>query len=122
MTQTVKKILHLGAGWLCLGLALIGAMLPLLPTTVFLILAAFFFAKGSPRLRLWLLNHQSFGPAIQDWEKSGAIAPRYKKIATLMMALSFGLSLALGLPLYVLVLQALCLCAAAAYVLSRPSS
>lgn len=121
MIASMHRYLHLIIGWLCLALALVGAVLPLLPTTVFVLLAAFFFTKGSPRIRQWLLEHDQFGPAIRDWERSGAIAPRYKTIAVVMMAATFALSVAFGLATHVLVIQAVCMSCAAAYVLTRPN-
>mgnify|MGYP001803308312 CR=1 FL=1 len=109
------------AGLLALGLGVIGVVLPVLPTTPFVILAAFCFAKGSPRLAAMLENHPTFGPMIADWRAKGAIAPKYKMIAVGMMSAAFGISFALGVPGYVLAIQAVCLTGAAAYVLSRPS-
>ncbi|MEM8728871.1 MAG: YbaN family protein [Pseudomonadota bacterium] len=112
--------------WFCLGglslaLAGLGAVLPLLPTTVFVILAAFAFGKSAPRLEAWLLDNPTFGPMISDWRAHGAIAPRYKSIAVLMMAAAFGLSLAFGAGPSVLLIQALCLSGVALYVLTRPN-
>ena len=77
--------------WFCLGgislaLGAIGAILPILPTTPFVILSAFAFGKSSPRLAAWLNNSPTFGPMIADWRSHGAIAPRYKRIAVTMMA------------------------------------
>jgi uncharacterized membrane protein YbaN (DUF454 family) len=67
-------------GLICVGLGIIGALLPLMPTTVFLILAAGCFARSSPRLEAWLLNHKRFGPTLRAWRANGAI-PRKAKIA-----------------------------------------
>ena len=119
--HVTTKIIHLALGWLCVGLAVIGAVLPLLPTTIFLILAAFFFTKGSPRLRAWLMAHPTFGPPIEDWERTGAIAPPIKRLALGMMALTLSASVVFGLPLKIIVIQALCMTAAALYILTRPS-
>jgi uncharacterized protein len=119
-SRTVR-MMWTGAGLLSLAIGGVGTVLPLLPTTPLVILAAFCFSKSSPRLRSWLLNHHIFGPLIQDWEATGAIAPRYKAIAIVAMALAFGLSLALGLKPLILIIQAICLSCAALYILSRPN-
>lgn len=108
-------------GVVCVLLGLIGVVLPILPTTPFMILAAFAFGKGSPRLRIWLENHAVFGPPIREWENHGSIAPKYKRIAVSMMATTFLLSVAFSLPLHVLAIQAVCMGGASAYVLTRPN-
>ena len=112
--------------WLCLGftatgLGLIGVVLPLVPTTVFLILAAFAFARSSPRLHAWLVGHPRFGPAIVDWQTHGSISRSAKTAALSVMALSLALTWAIGAGELVLGLQALVLAAVAAFILSRPS-
>ena len=71
-----------------LGIGLVGIVVPGLPTVPFVLLAAFAAARGSARLRAWLLAHRRFGPAIRDWERSGAVSRRAKHWATAMMALS----------------------------------
>jgi uncharacterized protein len=124
MTHSKNKAVRLvwtGAGLLALAIGGLGVILPLLPTTPLVILAAFCFSKSSPRLRRWLLSHRIFGPLIRDWEATGAIAPRYKAIALTAMALAFGLSLMLGLKPLILGIQAVCLSGAALYILSRPN-
>jgi hypothetical protein len=99
----------------------IGVFLPVLPTTPFVLLAAFAFTRGSPALRSWLATHSVFGPIIADWEAHGAIALRYKLIACTLMALAFIASVAADFSAFILVVQALCLVAAASYILTRPS-
>ncbi len=112
--------------WLCVGvtatgLGLIGVVLPLMPTTVFLILAAFAFARSSPRLHTWLVEHPRFGPPIIDWQTHGSISRNAKTAALSVMALSLVLTWALGFGELVLGVQALILAAVAAFLLSRPS-
>lgn len=108
-------------GALALGIGALGVVLPVLPTTPFVILAAFCFAKGSPRAARALQDHRIFGPILADWRAHGAIALRYKVIALTMMGLAWLASLAAGLSPIVLSLQGICIAGAAAYIISRPS-
>lgn len=75
--------------WLFLLLAVIGIALPGLPTVPFLLLAAWFASRGSPRLHRWLLEHPRFGKALRDWESEGAVSRRSKVLAVLMLAISW---------------------------------
>jgi hypothetical protein len=120
VTRAAARAVWLIAGFVSLGLGIVGIALPLLPTTPFVILAAFCFARSSPRLHSWLANHPRFGPAIRDWARSGAIHPKAKRLALGMMAGAFALSLATGLPTYALALQGLALIGAGAFVWTRP--
>ncbi len=104
-----------------MALAMIGVVLPLLPTVPFLLLAAFCFARSSERLHDWLLSHQIFGPMIVDWNTSGAIRPAAKKAATLSVTAVFGMSLALGLASHILIVQAVTLGAVLIFIWTRPS-
>ena len=112
----------LALGLICVALGFIGAVVPLMPTTVFLILAAGCFARSSPRLEAWLLDHPRFGPTLRAWRRDRAI-PRAAKV---MACLGMTTGLALfwwgahpHWPLLLLVAMILGLCAA--YVVSRPS-
>ena len=120
-TSGVKRSVWLVVGLAALILAGIGVILPLLPTTPFVILAAFAFGKSVPALRRRVVASRAFGPIIRDWEANGAIAPRYKLIATMMMAGVLGLSVALSVRPSILAVQAVCIAAALAFVLSRPN-
>ena len=86
----------LALGWLFLLLALIGIPLPLLPTTPFLLLAAFFFSRSSPRLHRWLRNHRWFGLTLRDWEEHRCISLTAKTNATVAIILLFSASLLFG--------------------------
>ncbi|CUK13739.1 Inner membrane protein YbaN [Ruegeria denitrificans] len=108
-------------GLICVGFAVIGVVLPLLPTVPFLLLAAFFFARSSTRLHTWLITHRTFGPLIVDWQSYGAIRPSAKKAATVSVAAVFGLSVLLALPAHVLIIQAVVLGAVMVFIWSRPN-
>lgn len=112
--------------WLCVGLTatglgLIGVVLPLMPTTVFLILAAYAFARSSPRLHGWLTEHPRFGPVILNWQRHGSIDRRAKLMAVAVMAVTFVASWIVGVSDFVLGAQAVVLGAVAAFILTRPS-
>ena len=96
-------------------------MLPILPTTPFVILAAFAFGKSSPRIANAIESHRLFGPIIAEWRAHGAIAPRYKVIALTMMGGVLVLSIAMGVSWMVIAVQAVCVAGAAAFILTRPS-
>ncbi|WP_207791527.1 YbaN family protein [Sandaracinobacteroides saxicola] len=116
----MTRPLWIAFGLTALSLGAIGVVLPLLPTTPFLLLAAFAFARSSPRLHSWLLGHRLFGPFIENWHRHGAISRRVKIVSALSMAAVFGVSLALGVSGWVLAVQALALGASALFVLTRP--
>lgn len=83
-----QRLLWIAAGALSLLLGVIGIFLPLLPTTPFVLLAAFCFARGSARCEAWLLDHPRLGPLVRDWRATRAVPLRAKQIASLMMAMS----------------------------------
>lgn len=116
------RALYIAAGCVMLALGVIGMFLPLMPTTIFLILAAWFFSKSSERLEAWLLGHKYLGPTIVNWRRHGVIAPRAKLLACTGMALGFLLFWLGAHPaLWLLLIVAVSLVLCAWYVLSRPS-
>lgn len=75
------------AGHFFLGLGIIGAFLPVLPTTPFLLLAAYFYSRSNHELHQWLFNHKTFGPPLRDWEEHKVIGMKAKIIATAAISL-----------------------------------
>lgn len=115
------RFAYLVAGFLLLALGIIGAFLPLMPTTIFVILAAACFARSSARLESWLLGHKRFGPMIVAWRTERAIPRRAKVLAAIGMVLGYASFLIGARPGLVLNLFVLALFAGCAwYVLSRP--
>lgn len=119
--NSIKRATFLLLGALSLALGVIGIVLPILPTTPFILLAAFFFAQSSERLHAWLLNHPRFGPSIRDWQQHRAISRFAKKLAILTMIGVLAVSLLLQLPLWVITVQALAMLAVSIFILTRPS-
>ena len=118
--EGVMRGLWLALGGLFLGLGLLGVVLPVLPTTPFLLLAAGCFARSSPRLHSWLLAHPVFGPPIRNWEENGAISRKAKRLAVGSMITVLGVSVVLGLSWKVLLAQGLLIAVGSAFVLTRP--
>ncbi len=115
------RVVWFVVGLLMVLLAGLGVALPLLPTTPFILVAAFAFARSSRRWSAWLHTHPVFGPLIHHWQKYGAISRRAKILGVTSMVGVFALSLAFQAPLLVLGVQAMVLSASAAFLLSRPS-
>lgn len=112
--------LWLATGIIATGCGIAGIVLPLVPTTPFFLLAAFAFARSSPRFHDWLLNHPRFGPAIRDWQREGAISRKAKRLAIVAIVATFVLSLLLGVPVWLLAVQGAVLLAVCVFILTRP--
>ena len=87
--------LLISVGFVCVGLGAIGVVLPLLPTTPFLLVAAACFARSSPRFYRWLLSRPGVGPAIRQWRDTRRIPRRAKLTAILSIVLVGGSSVVL---------------------------
>ena len=116
------RVFYFCLGWVLVALGVIGMVLPLMPGAVFLIGAAGCFARSSPRLEAWLLDHPTFGKPLRDWRSEGAISRPAKITACAGMTFgffAFWYSADPSLPLAAGV--AALLLASAAYVVSRPT-
>jgi len=120
--SALAVLVYRAIGMAALGLGVAGAFLPLLPTTIFLIIAAWAFGKSAPKLRARLYAHKRFGPTLRAWDQRGAIPPRAKVAALVGMTISWVvLTLTTHRP-WLSAVVGVVLIGCAAYVLTRPSA
>jgi uncharacterized membrane protein YbaN (DUF454 family) len=118
--DTGIRVFWLLAGLMSVAIGAVGVVLPLLPTTPFLLIAAFAFARSSTRLDNWLREHRSFGPLIDNWHRDGSIDRSAKRIAIIVVLLTPVITWLFGAPLWIIACQLVVLSAAAVFVLTRP--
>lgn len=119
-TRRALRPLYFIAGLICIGLGVAGYILPVMPGTLFLILAAACFARSSPRLENWLVTHPRLGPAVVAWRQTGAIPRVIKIVAIGSMAISMVLICLSPAPRWVDWLAAVILVGSAMFVGTRP--
>jgi uncharacterized membrane protein YbaN (DUF454 family) len=117
-----RRVLWLTVGLGATACGTAGAALPVVPTTPFLLVAVFAFARSSPRLHDWLLTHPRLGPPIEAWSKHGAIPRHAKRVAAVLMATGLALTIGVGAPAWLIGVQAAALAAAASFIFSRPDA
>lgn len=118
----VARAAWLVVGFVFVALGIIGALLPIMPTTIFLIVATGCFARSSPRFETWLLNHRHFGPPLRAWRENRSVSRHGKIAACTGMAMGFGLFCLTVRPGPLPALGAAAfLLASAAYVVTRPA-
>lgn len=91
-------------GAVSLGLGVAGMFLPVLPTTPFLLLSAWCWMKGSPRLHSWLMSHPKFGPYIKDFQEHKCISRKVKVFSIVTLWLTISLSIILVHPIWLRIL------------------
>ncbi|TCB50438.1 DUF454 domain-containing protein [Acinetobacter sp. ANC 4779] len=101
-------------------LGFIGALLPGMPTTVFLILAAWSASKGWPQMDAWLLNHPKYGPTLRSWREKGTVPRKAKWLASIMMLISAIIMLFTNAPLLVKVFTDLTMLSVSIWLWLRP--
>ena len=86
--------LFIAIGWICVASGAVGVVLPGWPTTIWIILATYFFARSSPRFYNWVMNHRVFGPLIRDWRDGKGMTARAKTVAVTTIILTISVSIA----------------------------
>ncbi|KZN44243.1 YbaN family protein [Pseudoalteromonas luteoviolacea] len=109
------------AGIIFVGLGFIGMALPVMPTTIFFILALACFSRSSPKFENWLLTHPKFGPSLIAWREHQVVPPKGKWGASIGMLLGYILLCFSQAPWYVLVIVSIIEVSVLAYLLTRPS-
>lgn len=117
----MRRQSYLALGWICVCLGMVGVFLPVMPTTVFVLVAAWAFARSSPALHQWLREHPRFGEALIAWEDHHAIPRRAKRMALLMLAASYAFTAWLLGPLATAsIIAGVCIVGVAIYILRLP--
>ena len=83
------RVLYFSFGWLFFALGIIGVLLPVVPTTPFMLLALWAFSRSSERFHNWLYHHRLFGPPLQQWAQYRVIPLPAKILAVSFMGISF---------------------------------
>ena len=78
----------MGLGFVSLGMAYVGVIVPGIPFSIFLVFAAYCFAKSSPRMHKWLYNHKYFGPFLTNWVEKRVFPTKGKYAMVLVMSSS----------------------------------
>jgi uncharacterized membrane protein YbaN (DUF454 family) len=122
MLKTQIRLIYLSVGWICTGLGIIGAFLPVMPTTPFLLVAVWAFSRSSPRLRHWLYHHPQYGETIRDWFEHGAVSNRIKIFAIITMSMSVPIVFLFTQNLLLVAIHATAILLVAIFLISRPST
>ena len=119
--DTARRFLFTVLAWSCLVLGLVGTVLPLMPTTVFLLVAAWAFARSDERRYRWLREHAQFGEMVRAWEQHHAMPRRAKRLALAALAASYLLMATVFGPVsWAAILGGLCIAGVALYVAHLP--
>jgi uncharacterized protein len=121
-TSRTKRVVYGALGFLFLGIGIAGIFLPLVPTTINIILAAYFFFQSNEKMYRWLMNHPRFGPALRDYRAGLGIPIRAKVWAVAAVAITFTTTILLAVHTargrFAMIGLALSICA---YIVSRPT-
>ena len=117
-----RRQLYLLLGFAFFGIGLVGVVLPVLPTTPFMLLALWAFSNSSERFHNWLYNHPKFGPPLQNYRAHGVVSRRAKGSALTVMAMSLAFLTLFSEAHWAVVFSAAALMLiGASFLLTRPS-
>ena len=120
MWTDLRRGLWIALAYTALGLGVIGIVVPGLPTTPFILVAAWAAAKSSRRLHQWLLDHRLFGPVVRDWQARGAVSRKAKRMAVLTMSLCAVLMFATAPKWWMAATGTACMAVVAIWLWRRP--
>jgi uncharacterized membrane protein YbaN (DUF454 family) len=123
MSSRVGRVVYTALGFVCLGLGIAGYVLPVLPGTVFILLAVWFFFQSNARMYHWVLNHPRFGPTVRAYRAGYGIRRRVKVIAIALLVASVAFSVvfaieSIGMRVFLVVLGAI----GVGFILTRPTT
>ena len=121
MEPEKRNFFYLILAYAAAGLGIIGAFLPLLPTTPFLLLAAWAATRGSPELHKWLYEHEKFGPTLIAWEEKRAVSREAKWLACTLMLISWTIMLLMTESWIVPTITGVLFVGGGTYLVTRPA-
>jgi uncharacterized membrane protein YbaN (DUF454 family) len=116
-----KRLIFLVCGHLSVILGIIGAVLPVVPSTPFMILAAYCYSKSSPKLHQKILNLPHVGSHVRDWEDHGLISVKAKILSIFLLGIMIGFSIYLLKVVWLKIMLAVIALAISTFIFSRPS-
>jgi len=117
----MKNVLWKLLGFVSLGLAYIGLIVPGIPFSIFLVGAAYCFAKSSPKMHTWIYNHPQFGPFLTNWTEK-KVFPRKMKYLMIVTMISTLAVVWLTAPITGVILSAVCMSLVAAWAWRYPDT
>jgi len=123
LTSNMKNSLNVfmaALGCLCVILGVVGIFLPLLPTTPFLLLAAWLFSRSSNRFHTWLMNHPKLGPFILVWQNGGGIERHVRTRVLIFLWVGMSISMLIIAKLWAVVLLSCIGCGVSFYIMRQP--
>ena len=119
---TIKNYIYIFLGLLFLVLGFIGLLLPIIPTTPFILVSVWFFARSSKKLENWLVNHKIFGKSIRDWKEKGAISKKAKMSAIPLILFSFSATIYFSELFYLNLFLAFLGVTISTFIITRPNA
>jgi uncharacterized membrane protein YbaN (DUF454 family) len=117
----MKKALFFVLGWLCLIMAYIGLVTPGIPFSIFLVGAAYFFARSNKKMEHWIYNHKHFGPFLTNWEKK-RVFPQRGKYAMIIVMSSTVIIMSFFAPIKAVIFSAIFMALVAVWAWRYPST